>query len=123
MTDWKMIVALVGSIVLGSGGQLALKAGALAVTARGGGPMAYVQPMLGLGIGLYAAAAILYVVALTRIPLVIAFPSVALSYVAVSYISHRLWNEPFGPAQMAGLALILTGVVLIAWRVGEPAAV
>jgi drug/metabolite transporter (DMT)-like permease len=66
-----------------------------------------------VGFGIYAIAAIFYVVAIKRIPISIAFPSVSLSYVAVALVAHVLWGEPFGMPQLAGIALIAGGILLL----------
>jgi len=51
--------------------------------------------------------------ALRKIPVSVAFPSVSLSYVVVAVAGHFLWNEPFGFTQIAGLALICGGVLVL----------
>jgi small multidrug resistance pump len=103
-------VSLIGAILFGIAGQIALKSGAL------GSPSLaaqFVNPLTILGLGVYALAAICYVVALKKIPVSVAFPSVAASYAVVAIIAHLLWNEPFGWAQIGGLVLIGGGIVLI----------
>ena len=57
--------------------------------------------------------AVCYVVALKKIPVSIAFPSVAASYAIVAVLAHLLRNEPFGWPQLAGIALIGSGVLPI----------
>jgi len=51
--------------------------------------------------------------ALKKIPVSVAFPSVAASYAAVAIIAHLIWNEPFGWPQLGGLVLIGGGILLI----------
>ena len=65
------------------------------------------------GIGAYGAGAIFYVLALRSIPLSVAFPSVAVSYVLVAGLGVFLFQEPFSLIQGAGLACICLGVVLL----------
>ena len=103
-------VSLVGAILFGVAGQIALKSGALGsatVAAQ------FVNPWTVLGLAVYAIAALCYVVALKKIPVSVAFPSVAASYAVVAIIAHLLWNEPFGWSQLAGLLLIGSGILLI----------
>jgi small multidrug resistance pump len=103
-------VSLVGAILFGIAGQIALKSGAL------GSPTLaaqFVNPLTITGLALYALAAPCYVVALKEIPVSVAFPSVAASYAIVAIIAHLLWNEPFGWAQIGGLVLIGGGILLI----------
>jgi len=103
-------VSLVGAILLGVVGQIALKSGAL------GSPTIaaqFVNPLTLLGFAIYVFAALCYILALKRIPVSVAFPSVAASYAVVAVIAHFLWNEPFGWPQLAGLLLIGSGIVFI----------
>jgi len=58
-------------------------------------------------------AALCYILALKKIPVSIAFPSVAASYAVVAVLAHLLWNEPLGWPQLAGIVLIGSGVLLI----------
>jgi small multidrug resistance pump len=102
-------VALGAAILCGVAGQLLLKQGAAA-------PDFIAQlfrPTTIIGLGFYALAALLYIVALRKIPVSIAFPSVSLSYVVVAVAGYFLWNEPFGVTQIGGLVLICAGVFVL----------
>jgi len=102
--------SLIGAILLGVAGQIALKSGALGshtVAAQ------FLNPLTIVGFAIYVLAALCYTVALKRIPVSVAFPSVAASYAVVAVLAHLLWNEPFGLPQLAGLLLIGSGVMLI----------
>jgi drug/metabolite transporter (DMT)-like permease len=103
-------VSLACAVLLGVAGQIALKSGAL------GSPTIaalFVNPLTILGFAIYVAAAVCYILALKKIPVSVAFPSVAASYAVVAVIAHLLWNEPFGWPQIAGLLLIGSGIALI----------
>lgn len=104
---WAVLVA---AIVTSMAGQTLLKAGA--------GAGDFIAQLLDwrtiLGLGLYGGAAILYIVALRRIPMSVALPCTAISYVAIALIGHYAFAEPLGVQHMAALALICTGVVLLA---------
>ena len=103
-------VSLVCSILLGVAGQIALKSGAL------GSPTVaaqFVNPLTIIGFTIYVFAAFCYIVALKKIPVSVAFPSIAASYAVVAIIAHLLWNEPFGWPQIGGLVLIGGGILLI----------
>jgi multidrug transporter EmrE-like cation transporter len=102
--------SLVASILLGVAGQVALKAGAVDSATLWG---QFLNPRTILGFGIYVIAALLYIVALKRIPVSIAYPSVAGSYIIVAVLAHLLWQEPFGWPQLAGLVLIGGGIFLI----------
>lgn len=103
-------VSLIGAILLGVAGQIALKSGALGshtVAAQ------FLNPRTIVGFAIYVFAALCYTVALKRIPVSVAFPSVAASYAVLAVLAHLLWNEPFGWPQLAGLLLIGSGILLI----------
>jgi small multidrug resistance pump len=102
--------ALLAGILLGVAGQIALKIGA----ERSAGMMAqFLHPFTILGIAVYGFAAAFYIIAIKRIPISLAFPSVSLSYAAVAVLAHRLWGEPLGVPQLAGIALIAGGILLL----------
>ncbi len=102
--------ALLAGIVLGVAGQIALKMGADGTRTIA---LQFLHPATIIGFAIYVAAAVLYMIAIKKIPLSLAYPSVSLSYVIVGIIAHLMWNEPFGLAQMAGILLIGGGIVLL----------
>ena len=71
------------------------------------------NPLTFLGFAIYVGAALCDTVALKRLPVSVAFPSVPASYAVVAVLAHMLWGEPFGWPQIAGIALIGGGVMLI----------
>lgn len=103
-------LSLVAAILVGIAGQMTLKAGALrsaTVAAQ------FANPLTIAGFGIYVLAGVLYIVALKRIPVSVAFPSVSASYALVAILAHLLWNEPLGWPQLAGIVLIGSGILLI----------
>ena len=102
--------SLVAAILFGIAGQITLKSGALASV---GLAAQFANPLTLAGFAIYVVAALLYIVALKKIPVSVAFPSVAASYAIVAIIAHLLWNEPLGWPQLAGIVLIGSGILLI----------
>lgn len=102
-------LVLAAAILCGVAGQLLLKQGASAPDLLA----QLLRPATIVGLGFYAVAALLYIVALRRIPVSIAFPSVSLSYVVVALAGHFLWSEPFTWVHVGGLALICGGVLIL----------
>jgi small multidrug resistance pump len=102
-------VFLVGAMIAAVFGQALLKAGS--------GAGSFFQQLLDLrtilGLGCYGGSALLYMVALRGIPLSIALPATALSYIAVAMIGHFIFHEPIGMQRMAGLGMILVGVLVL----------
>jgi small multidrug resistance pump len=68
-----------------------------------------------LGFVLYGASAMLYIVALRRLPLSRALPCTAISYVAAALIGHYAFGEALGVTHLAAIALICGGVVILAF--------
>lgn len=104
---WVMLFAAIATTMAG---QTLLKAGA-------GAPSFFAQLLdwrTMLGFVLYGGAALLYIVALRRIPMSRALPCTAISYVAAALIGHYAFGEALGLAQLAAISLICVGVILLA---------
>lgn len=107
------------SIALGAFAQIAMKLGSSQVAAGGMSLAAQLLkyftniPILS-GFVLYALSAVVWIFALSRVPLSIAYPMVALSYVLVVFLSWLLFHEPVSAMRILGLALIMVGVIIIA---------
>jgi small multidrug resistance pump len=65
------------------------------------------------GLGLYGGSALLYIVALRKIPMSVALPSTAVSYVVAALIGHYGFAEPMDIPKIAGIAMICLGVVML----------
>jgi drug/metabolite transporter (DMT)-like permease len=107
---------LFAGIVVGVIGQILLKTGAVrsADTVN-----QFLNPFTVGGLVVYGFGALFYIVAIKRIPVSIAFPSVSLSYIAVAVCAHYMWNEPLGWAQVGGIVLIGGGVLLLHTAAGD----
>lgn len=69
---------------------------------------------LWLGLGCYGLAFVLYALALARLPLNVAHPTLTAGAIAmVALSSVVIFHEPLPWTAIAGLVLILAGVVLI----------
>jgi small multidrug resistance pump len=101
--------ALAAAILLGVAGQMLLKGGA---QAHGWFEQLF-TPQTIFGLALYVCSALFYIVALRKIPVSVAFPSVSLSYALVALLGYYFWSEPMGLGQIAGIALICSGVLLL----------
>lgn len=67
-----------------------------------------------LGLACYGSGTLFYVVALRRIPMSVAAPCTAVSYVSATVFGLLLFHETLSPAKVGGLALVCLGVVLLA---------
>jgi undecaprenyl phosphate-alpha-L-ara4N flippase subunit ArnE len=103
-------ISLVAGIAFGVAGQLVLKAG----SARTHGIVEqFMDPWTLFGFVVYFLAAICYIAAIKKIPISIAYPTVAISYAAVAVLAHLIWGEAFGLQHVAGLCLIGGGIVVL----------
>ncbi len=104
---WLVLFAAIG---ISMAGQTLLKAGA--------GAPDFITQLFDLrtlaGFVLYGASAVLYIVALRRIPMSVAMPCTAISYVAALLIGHYAFNEVLSLGRVGAVALICSGVVLLA---------
>lgn len=103
-------VSLIAAVLFGIAGQITLKSGAVASPTL---VAQFMNPLTIVGFAIYVVAALCYIVALKKIPVSVAFPSVAASYAIVAILAHILWQEPFGLPQVGGLLLIGGGIFLI----------
>ncbi len=102
--------ALAVGVDLGNAGQILLKAG----SARTTDVIAQLlNPYTIVGFACYGLAAFFYIAAIKKIPVSVAYPSVSIGYAVVAFAMHYFWGEPFGLQQIAGLALISGGILLL----------
>src|SRR5438067_11354442 len=90
-------------ILAGIAGQMLLKAGADAPTLAA----QILRPSTLLGLALYGSAAFLYIFALRKIPVSVAFPHVSLCCAIVVLRGHFLFGQPLGFKQIGGIVLIM----------------
>ena len=101
--------ALALAIATSMVGQTLLKVGA-------GAPSFVAQlfdPRTILGLALYGGSALLYIVALRKIPMSVALPCTAVSYVIIALIGHYAFAEPLGIPKITGIAMICLGVMML----------
>jgi small multidrug resistance pump len=102
------------AILTSVGGQTLLKAGALSRSPSADFIAQVLDPKTMAGLTLYIAAAFLYIVALRRIPLSVALPCTATSYIGAVFVGHFLYDEVITPIQVAAVVVIGFGVVMLA---------
>ncbi|MBB5690380.1 EamA family transporter [Roseomonas alkaliterrae] len=108
-------LALAAAITTSLVGQVLLKSGASGAVAASGGFLDQLfRPATMIGLVCYGGAALLYIVALRRIPMSVALPCTAASYVVIALVGWAVFGESLGPAKIAAIALISAGVALLA---------
>jgi multidrug transporter EmrE-like cation transporter len=109
-------------VLLNSAAQLMLKAGArtLGTVAMGSGHSlmtaawsAATQPWIVLGLVCYFVSAGLWILALTRVDVTIAYPMLSMGYVIAALLAWQLFGEPLTSGRVLGIAIILAGVVVL----------
>ncbi len=113
---------LLAGVLLNAGAQLLLKAGvrplgALHIemstlfdtTAR----VLTQWPILA-GLACYVISVGVWLVALSRVEVSMAYPMLSLGYVVNAFAAYWLFGEALGPARCAGIAIILVGVYVVA---------
>ena len=111
------VAILLIAIALGAVGQIFLKAG---IQKLGVHPpplrvlAAIATPMVAGGFICYGLSSLLYLLAISRLDLSYAYPMVAFSYVMVAALSYWFFHDVPPPMRIAGLAIILIGVMVVA---------
>lgn len=108
--------------LLGAAAQLLLKAGtnaighfdfhwqnALPVTAK-----LAMQPALVAGIACYGISLVVWIMALSRVPVSVAYPMVSIGYLVNAFFAYLWLGEPLGAQKLLGIGFIVLGVWLIA---------
>ena len=75
---------------------------------------ALVAPMVIVGLGLYAASTLLWLLVLAKLDVSYAYPFVSLGFVFTALYGYFAMDEPMVLARIAGISLIVVGVVLVA---------
>lgn len=104
-------LALAAAITVSLLGQVLLKAGA---GGEGGFVAQLFRPATMVGLVCYGGAALLYIVALRRIPMSVALPCTAASYVVIALVGHFAFGESLGAQKIMAILLISAGVVVLA---------
>jgi small multidrug resistance pump len=103
------------AIAMSLAGQTLLKAGAASSQASTGLLAQFLDPRTVGGLTLYVFASFLYIIALRRIPLSVALPCTAASYIGAIFIGHFLYNETVTLIHLTAVAFIGCGVILLAF--------
>jgi multidrug transporter EmrE-like cation transporter len=109
-------------VLLNAAAQLLLKAGTNAVgrfafTADNIVPVATrlaFEPHIVAGCACYAVSLVVWIMGLSRVPVSIAYPLLSLGYVINAAAAWYVFGEALNAVRLAGIALIVAGVFLVA---------
>jgi drug/metabolite transporter (DMT)-like permease len=104
-----IMFALMGA-VLAALGQVSFKHGADGRAIL----MEFVNPWILLGLALYLGGTVLWILALSAVPLTLLYPFSALTYVLVNLLAVTLLGEQLTARGLTGTALVLLGLFLVA---------
>ncbi len=117
LLSWSLVLA--GTLV-SSTAQLLLKAGTNALagmTKNSDIPSlivrAITQPFILAGIACYVLSMGIWIMVLSRMPVSVAYPLLSLGYIVTAVIGYFAFGEQLGWAKVAGILIIILGVVVL----------
>ena len=110
MTLASFSIILLG-VLLNAAAQLLLKAGTNAMPL---GLRLAIEPHILGGLACYVVSVVVWVVALSRVPVSIAYPMLSIGYVVNAIAAWYLLGEAVTPMRMAGIGVIILGVFMVA---------
>jgi multidrug transporter EmrE-like cation transporter len=121
MTATAFILIITG-VLLNACAQLLLKAGVgVAGQIELGGTqlwraartLAFEPHILG-GLACYVASVVVWILALSRVEVSIAYPMLSVGYIVTAVAAWYLFGEQLTPSRVAGIIVIIAGVYLVA---------
>ena len=61
----------------------------------------------------YAFSVVVWILALSRVPVSIAFPMLSMAYVVNAIAAYYLLGEPFSATKLVGMGVIILGVIIL----------
>jgi multidrug transporter EmrE-like cation transporter len=61
----------------------------------------------------YALSVVVWILALSRVPVSIAFPMLSMAYVVNALAAWYFLNEPFNSMKLVGMGVIILGVIIL----------
>ncbi|WP_091906649.1 DMT family transporter [Chitinasiproducens palmae] len=114
-------VLILSGVMLNAVAQLLLKAGVNAIGRFGYGAdelwgaalkLAVQWPILG-GLACYAVSLVLWIVALSRVDVSLAYPMLSLGYVVNAFVAWYWFGEVMTIPRLVGIGIILIGVLVL----------
>jgi multidrug transporter EmrE-like cation transporter len=101
---------LVG-VLLNAAAQLLLKAGTNAMPL---GLRLAIESHILAGLACYVVSVVVWIVALSRVPVSIAYPMLSIGYVVNAIAARYLLGEAVTPMRLVGIGIIVFGVFIVA---------
>ena len=113
---------LMTGVLLNAGAQLLLKAGtnsigAFEYSAANTVPIGWklaTEPHIVGGLSCYVVSVVVWIMALSRVEVSIAYPLLSVGYVVNAIAAYYLFGEAVTPMRLTGIAVIILGVWIVA---------
>ena len=113
---------LMTGVLLNAGAQLLLKAGTNSVgafeySAANIVPIGWklaTEPHIIGGLGCYVISVVVWIMALSRVEVSIAYPLLSVGYLVNAIAAYYLFGEAVTPMRLTGIAIIIVGVWVVA---------
>jgi multidrug transporter EmrE-like cation transporter len=102
---------ILAGVLLNAAAQLLLKAGTNAMPL---GLRLAIEPHILAGLACYVVSVVVWVVALSKVPVSIAYPMLSIGYVVNAVAAYYLLGEAVTPMRLAGIGIIIVGVFVVA---------
>jgi multidrug transporter EmrE-like cation transporter len=67
------------------------------------------------GLSCYAVSVVVWIVALSRVEVSVAYPMLSIGYIVNAIAAWMLFGEALNPMKLAAIAVISVGVCMLAW--------
>ena len=119
LTSFSLILT---GVLLNAAAQLLLKAGTTkvgafefsAVNIVPIGTQLALQPHILAGLGCYVVSVVVWIMALSRVPVSIAYPMLSIGYIVNAIAAYYLFGESITAQKVIGIGFIVIGVWLVA---------
>ena len=119
---WAAFALVMTGVLLNAIAQLALKAsvnetGVIGIDfhsiVSSAGSLAF-NAWLWLGLICYAVSVVVWILALSRVDVSIAYPMLSIGYIVNALVAWRLFDEPMNIGRVVGIGIIILGVYVLA---------
>ena len=113
---------ILAGVLLNAAAQLLLKAGTNAVghfhfdpaSLLPAGLKLALEPHILGGMACYAVSLVVWIMALSRVPVSVAYPMLSIGYVINAVVAWQWFGEALAAQKLAGIGCIIVGVYLVA---------
>jgi multidrug transporter EmrE-like cation transporter len=113
---------ILAGVLLNAAAQLLLKAGVTRVgefdfALANAWPIGWAlarNPAIVLGMVCYGISLVVWIMALSRVPVSVAYPMLSIGYVVNAFAAWALFGESLGVQKLLGIGFIIVGVYLVA---------